>query len=191
MPVLSEGPAQISPPAPCGPGLARVAAYFREQYVRRRRLNLLDCERTEAGIWVPSDCGDLAALFSGLGGHSLLDLGAGDGVVLAVAAHHFRVVHGIERSEKWCATADRALSDLGLSNATVHRGDFLAASLAGYSVVFISPDAPFSDPLEEKFAKELTGRLVVYCPIYRPRRLRLVGAFSGRVKPALVYERFD
>lgn len=161
--------------------------YFGARLAARRRRNLLDCEKTEAGIWVPSDLDDLTQLFARFPGHSMIDLGAGDGLVLAAAAPYFTAVHGIEFSPDWAAMARRARHDLRLGNVSVVEGDFLDHSLRGYSLVFIAPDAPFSDALNAKLRRELTGLLVVYCPIYRPAGLRHVGEIRGRVKPSFLY----
>lgn len=113
--------------------------YFRERQLGRRRHNLLDCERTSAGIWVPTDFDDLTILFAAVAGHSLLDLGAGDGLALAAAAPFFTAVHGIEHDPTWAARAFAARRDLGLFNVTVVDGDYHAVGFRGYSVLFIAP----------------------------------------------------
>ncbi len=166
---------------------AAARQYFGARRAMRRHLNLLDCEKTGVGIWVPSDLDDLIEIFERFCGHSMIDLGAGDGLVLAAAAPFFTAVHGVELSPGWAAMANAARRDLGLRNVSVVEGDYLDFSLRGYSMVFIAPDAPFSQRLNDKLCHELTGLLAVYCPIYRPTGLTFAGVAGGKVKPCFLF----
>ncbi|MEW5911896.1 MAG: hypothetical protein AB1814_05025 [Thermodesulfobacteriota bacterium] len=97
------------------------------------------------------------------------DLGSGDGRVVLLASL-FTQATGIEADPELCQAGARMAEKLGLSRARFICADCRSVDLSPYDLLFIYPDKPL-DWLEERLPADWPGRLLVYGPYFRPRRL--------------------
>ena len=118
---------------------------------------------TEVGYWGSSSMTEVYKLFKkiGLGKYkSFVDLGSGDGRVVAVASL-FTKSFGIEGDKELCNIANDMMRKLGFSAEFIY-ANYDDEDLSVYDVIFIFPDKK-DNILNEKL-KKMKGILVVYGP---------------------------
>jgi predicted O-methyltransferase YrrM len=147
-----------------------------KQFYNKRRGSLLIDGKfqrpTELGYWAASDPQQLFELFQQL--HlekykNFLDLGSGDGIVVAVASL-FTSAAGIEIDAKLHKDALDIKKKLGL-DYSLKCSDYLDENLSGYDFIFINPDNYFYK-LEKNLVETFKGTLVVTDNIFRPLTLK-------------------
>lgn len=125
---------------------------------------------------------------------SFCDLGSGDGrVVLLASLFNIKKAVGIE-SDLWLHNVSNHIKNhINLEHfwkAKFIRNDFSKHNVRGYDYVFVSPDKPFYRGLEEKFQKELDGKLIVYGhETFQPTTLKCLHRFNLNNELFCVYER--
>jgi len=127
---------------------------------------------TKLGYWAASETDTVFELFTQIGlskYKQFLDLGSGDGVVVAIASL-FTDATGIEIDEKLhdAASADRKSLKL---EYTLKNKDYLEEDFSQYDIIFINPDNHFYK-LEKKITEEFSGTLIVVENIFRPLLLK-------------------
>jgi protein-L-isoaspartate O-methyltransferase len=130
---------------------------------------------TEKGIWGASSCGVVFALFKKLkldGKRKFLDIGCGDGRVVAVASLFTDAV-GIEIDAELVKEGNSIINKIDLA-AKLVCADFFKHDFSQYDVLFINPDTGFYNGLEDKLIKEMSKDVVllVYNNIFLPRFLK-------------------
>lgn len=142
------------------------------QKYRQRWKRLLHCGQvvrcTKLGYWAPSNVGHVFELFKRIRlerFQSLVDLGSGDGVVVAVASLFTRAT-GIEIDEKLHGEAVAIRDNLGL-DYHLKNENYLEEDLSEYDFMFMYPDKPL-DKLEKKIVGAWKGTLVVVDHTLRP-----------------------
>src|SRR3990167_7902124 len=122
----------------------------------------------------------------------VVDLGAGDGQVLAAIERQFGVVGvGYEISPWPWLLAQWRLRRRGMGSR-VHFGDFYRIDLSGYNVVFCFLTQPVMAGLEKKFDRELRlgTRMVLYgsyLPNGKPVRVVRADKVQGRLSDIYIY----
>jgi protein-L-isoaspartate O-methyltransferase len=155
-------------------------------YIKRRNALLIKRESqhlTSAGYWAASDPKVLLDLFRKVNLSKFkhfLDLGSGDGVVVAVASL-FTESAGIEIDKSLHDDAMQIRTRLKL-DYVLQNIDYLEADFSAYDVIFINPDNHFHK-LEKKLVEEFKGTLVVADNIFKP--LLLVPDSTVSVKDTL------
>jgi hypothetical protein len=127
---------------------------------------------TAVGYWAAAHPGSVFSLFNELkldGYRRFLDLGSGDGVVVAVASLFTSAV-GVEFDDALHNEAVSMRDALGLS-MELKKCDFLEEDFSAYDFIFINPDDHFYR-LEGKLKKEFKGTLVVGGELYKPLLLK-------------------
>ncbi|MFH1439676.1 MAG: hypothetical protein ABIG89_03860 [Candidatus Woesearchaeota archaeon] len=124
---------------------------------------------------------------------SFCDLGSGDGrIVLTASLFGIKKAVGIEM-DPWLHNVSLHMKDhIGLDEfwkAKFIRNDFAKHNIKGYDYVFIAPDRPFHRGLEDKFRKELNGKLIVNSRIFQPNGLRLIQNFDFDGNRFCVYDK--
>jgi predicted O-methyltransferase YrrM len=123
---------------------------------------------TSAGYWASSDPNQLFELFRKIELRKykrFLDLGSGDGIVVAIASL-FTKASGIEVDAELHKNAGGLKHKLGLQYS-LKNCDYLDEDLSAYDVIFINPDNYFYK-LEKKLVEEFRGTLVIADNIFRP-----------------------
>jgi hypothetical protein len=144
-------------------------------YKRRRNSLMLDRSSqrtTAAGYWAASEPGQVFELFKKLDLErykSFVDLGSGDGIVVAVASL-FTKSEGIEADSRLHADAVEMMGQLGL-DYSLRNADYLQEDLSMYDFVFINPDNHFH-LLERKLVEGFKGVLVITDNLFRPLTLK-------------------
>lgn len=147
----------------------------RQAYARRRSRLILEGKsqrRTGRGYWAMSDPLQLFELFRKLNlqeHKSFVDLGSGDGVVVAVASL-FTKAAGIESDERLHRDAEEIRQRLGM-DFTLKNMDYLEEDLSRYDFIFINPDNYFHK-LEKRLVEGFKGKIVIVENIFRPLTLR-------------------
>jgi len=127
---------------------------------------------TESGYWAASDPQQLFELFQQL--HlekykNFLDLGSGDGIVVAIASL-FTSAAGIEIDAKLHKEALGIKKQLGL-DYSLKCADYLEEDLSLYDFIFINPDNYFYK-LEKKLVDGFKGTLVMTDNMFKPLTLK-------------------
>jgi predicted O-methyltransferase YrrM len=147
-----------------------------KQFYSKRHAGLLlsgKAQRpTESGYWAASDPQQLFELFQQL--HlekykNFLDLGSGDGIVVAIASL-FTSAAGIEIDAKLHKEALGIKKQLGLSYY-LKCADYLEEDFSKYDFIFINPDNYFYK-LEKKLVDGFKGTLVITDNLFRPLTLK-------------------
>jgi len=130
---------------------------------------------TEKGIWGPSNLDVVEELFKKINLQKFkhfLDIGAGDGRVVAIASQ-FTTAYGIESDKNLVDSGNRIMKKLKL-NAQLICDDFFKHDFSAYDIFFINPDKGFHHGLEDKLLKEMKkdSLLLVYNNIFLPRFLK-------------------
>ncbi len=120
---------------------------------------------------------------------SFIDLGSGDGKVTLIASLFCKEAHGVEIDEDLHDKAVEMQQKLGINNAVFHNEDFYDHSIKDYDVVFVNPDAPMHRGLEEKFLKELNGKLIHHGHHFHPENLKKEQSFLVDNTLITVYSR--
>ena len=129
---------------------------------------------TEKGIWGPSNIDIAFELFTRINlkkHHNFLDIGAGDGRIVALASL-FTHATGIESDRNLVNSGQKITEKLKLK-AQLICDDFFNHDFSKYDVLFINPDKGFHHGLEDKLLKEMEedAVLLVYNNIFMPRFL--------------------
>lgn len=135
---------------------------------------------TKNGFWSGSIINEVHQAFQNLKPYSyqsFLDLGSGDGRVVAVASLFFNKAEGVEIDD-WLHKQAQNMNRHLRCNTTLHNKNFHDHNVSDYDLVFINPDKPFHRGTEEKLLKELKGDLLVYGSEFRPQQLNLKKEFS-------------
>jgi protein-L-isoaspartate(D-aspartate) O-methyltransferase len=96
------------------------------------------------------------------GDETILEVGTGSGYQAAILASLAAQVHTIERHRELAHSADRLLSDLGITNVHVHQGDGSLGlpDLSPFNGILVTAAAPVvPEPLLQQLAE--SGRLVI------------------------------
>lgn len=132
---------------------------------------------TEKGIWGPSQidiCHDLFKKINLEKYKHLVDLGSGDGRVVAVAGL-FTKATGIEYDPKLHQIALEMKEHLNNSNnLNFLQADFNDINFSKYDCIFAFYDQFFSVKLELKIKQEFTGDLFMYQGVFKPQTLKFV-----------------
>ena len=146
------------------------------QFYSRRRSRLILAGRaqhpTDRGYWAMSNPLQVLELFKKIGLQDyrrFVDLGSGDGVVVAVASL-FTKAEGIECDSKLHEAAVEMDRKLGMG-CVFHNADYLGHDLSRYDIIFINPDNYFYK-LEKKLVENFRGTIVMTDNIFRPLTLR-------------------
>lgn len=99
---------------------------------------------------------------------SFLDLGSGDGIVVAVASLFTRAA-GIESDERLHKDAEEIRQRLKMGYVLKNK-DYLDEDLSQYNIIFINPDNYFYR-LEKNLVEQFNGTLIVADNIFRPLTL--------------------
>ena len=108
---------------------------------------------------------------------NFLDIGSGDGKVVLIASLFCRNAEGIEIDSFLHNKAVEMKNKFKISNAAFHNKDFFGHDFSKYDVLFLSPDAPLERGLENKFLKELNGKLIHYGHHFHPGFLKKESSF--------------
>jgi protein-L-isoaspartate O-methyltransferase len=146
-----------------------------KQFYSKRHAGLLlsgKAQRsTQSGYWAASDPQQLFELFQQL--HlerfkNFLDLGSGDGIVVAIASL-FTSSAGIEIDAKLHKEALGIKKQLGL-DYSLKCADYLEEDFSKYDFIFINPDNYFYR-LEKKLVEGFKGTLVITDNMFKPLTL--------------------
>lgn len=145
------------------------------RFYTRRRSRLILAGRsqrsTKLGYWAMSNPLHVYELFKRIGldrFKSFVDLGSGDGVVVAVASL-FTKAAGVEVDEELHNAAEDMKQKLGI-RCTFKNADYLDEDLSQYDLIFINPDNYFHR-LEKNLAEDFRGVLIITDNIFRPLTL--------------------
>lgn len=147
---------------------------IQQHYTRRRsRLILAGASQrsTRLGYWAMSNPLHIHELFKKIGLERFgrfVDLGSGDGIVVAVASLFTRSA-GIEVDEELHNAAEEMKEKLGLE-CDFRNADYLDEDLSHYDIIFINPDNYFYR-LEKNLAENFRGTVVITDNIFRPLTL--------------------
>lgn len=155
---------------------SRIKAHYNAFYQDLLRRGKLPLRSTPLGFWGSAVADEVFTFFSQNKNAfnkktSFIDLGSGDGKVVLIASLFFDQVHGIECDNELHETAQQATQKLNIQNATFYKQDFHTMSLKKFDVIFMNPDKRFSGKLEQKFANELKGSLIIYGNHFHPTSL--------------------
>jgi len=141
----------------------------------RRRGQLIMSGRSQhptgVGYWAMSNPAHVFELFRRIGldkYKSFLDLGSGDGIVVAVASL-FTKSAGVEADAQLHKDAEEIMQRLKLEY-NLRNKDYLDEDLSQYDVIFINPDNYFYR-LEKNLVEQFKGTLIVTDNIFRPLTL--------------------
>ncbi len=154
---------------------------------------------TDAGIWGYASASVCFEFFKKINldkCKNFIDLGSGDGKVVAIASLFTNSI-GIE--------ADKELVDDSLKikeglvkhkiiqpeRCKLIKDDFLKQEydLSKYDIIFINPDKLFTLEFEQKLVKELTGTLYIYNNIFAPKMLEKGKTHWISQMPIITYTR--
>ena len=147
---------------------------IRGEYTKRRsRLILAGRSQrpTSNGYWATSNPSQVFELFKKINLQDygrFVDLGSGDGVVVAIASL-FTKATGIESDEKLHEDAVKMRGMLKLDCKFIN-SDYLEQDLSVYDIIFINPDNYFH-VLEKKLVENFKGKIVITDNIFRPLTL--------------------
>jgi protein-L-isoaspartate O-methyltransferase len=160
-------------------------------YARRRSRLIMSGKSqrsTRLGYWAMSNPLHVFELFRKLGLEnykSFVDLGSGDGVVVAVASL-FTNATGIETDAKLHDDAVDIRKKLGL-DYTLKNSDYLEEDISQYDIIFINPDNYFHR-LEKNLVEQFKGKIIITDNIFRPLTLNPQKQVSVRGTSFSVYE---
>ena len=140
----------------------------------------LPMRSTEKGFWNAAISDEIYAAFRRikLGKfRSFLDVGSGDGKVVLIASLFCKNAEGIEIDNFLHNKAVEMKNKFRINNAVFHNKDFFRHDFSKYDVLFLSPDAPLERGLENKFLKELNGKLIHYGHHFHPKFLKKENSF--------------
>lgn len=126
---------------------------------------------TSHGYWAAAHPGSVYELFKKIQLNDFshfLDLGSGDGMVVAIASL-FTKATGIEVDEPLHKEAETMNKKLKLKGSFLCK-DYMDSDISAYDFIFINPDNYFYQ-LEGKLKKEFKGTLVIVDNIFRPLTL--------------------
>jgi 16S rRNA G966 N2-methylase RsmD len=132
---------------------------------------------TDKGIWGPASINDCKELFEKINldqYQHFLDLGSGDGRIVAIAALHTQAT-GVEFDKNLHELALDMKKRLGNpDNLHFINDDFHNIDLSKYDCIFAFYDKPFTPKIELKLKQEFEGDLYLYQNIFRPKALAFV-----------------
>ena len=140
----------------------------------------LPMRSTEKGFWNAAISDEIYGAFRKikLGKfRSFLDVGSGDGKVVLIASLFCKNAEGIEIDNFLHNKAVEMKNKFRINNAVFHNKDFFRHDFSKYDVLFLSPDAPLERGLENKFLKELNGKLIHYGHHFHPKFLKKENSF--------------
>lgn len=132
----------------------------------------LPMRSTQVGFWGVSNLDDVYNWFEAMEfapTTRFIDLGCGDGRVVAVASL-FVHASGVEYDEELVLEGRSILSELGV-DAQLIAGDMRSLDFSSYDVLYMYADQNFLF-LKQKLQKELSGTLFLYHDTYHPDFLR-------------------
>ncbi|MBI2136670.1 hypothetical protein HYU06_06380 [Candidatus Woesearchaeota archaeon] len=152
---------------------------------------------TSAGIWGYASASICFEFFRqiNLGKYkNLIDLGSGDGKVVAIASLFTNSV-GIEADKELFEDSIKIKDKLVKNNVIEQKrcklinDDFMKQEydLSEYDLIFINPDKLFTLEFEQKLIKELTGTLYIYNSIFAPKMLRKGKTYWIKQMPIITY----
>ena len=123
---------------------------------------------TELGWWGTADAESVYITFKEFlkKEHKFLDLGSGDGKIVAIASLFCDQVEGIEIDEQLIQKSNQVKQQLNI-NAKFAKENFFKINLKNYDVIFINPDQPIL-ALMDKIKQEFKGILIVYNNLHLP-----------------------
>lgn len=147
-----------------------------EKYLLKKGIFL--ARDTGIGYWGVTHVQDLHDLFTQIELHKhqhFLDLGSGDGRAVLMASLFGVKATGVE-ADDWlinCALDIKRKLDLPhFANVQFLKDDFMKMDLSKYDIMYINPDKPFHRGLEQKFNRDLKGKLVVHGYEFLPTTLQ-------------------
>ncbi|NQU78980.1 hypothetical protein HQ545_04390 [Candidatus Woesearchaeota archaeon] len=162
-----------------------------KEYMRRKGRLLAQGKSqrpTSIGYWASADPVHMHELFRKLElgkSRAFLDLGSGDGVVVAIASL-FTTSSGIEIDEQLHNDAVMMAKKLGLEMDLICM-DYLDEDLSKYDFIFINPDNYFHK-LERRLVEQFKGTLVIADNIFRPLTLSPSNSVTVRGVSFSVYK---
>ncbi len=151
---------------------------IRDAYHARDRERLargeLSMGETTHGFWGTTNLHDAWLLFRKIsleGRRGFLDLGCGDGRIVAVASL-FTDARGVEGDADLVREARAMFRKLGLDPALIQHGAYEEASLEAVDTLFAFPDKELSAALLQRLDEEFRGTLYLYTdtyPLPRPK----------------------
>lgn len=152
--------------------------------------NKLLVKYLDKGVWAPSIPKELFKIFNKYKDKNklFLDLGSGDGVAVMIASLFFKQAHGIEMNREFYNISKEMRTKLGIKNVTLVHDDFFNLNFSKHDILFIAPDKEFTLKLENKLARELNGKFIVYSSIFQPKTLNKVAEFQTHHFDVCVYE---
>ncbi len=147
---------------------SRIKAYYDAQDREKHLQGQLPMRSTEVGFWGVSHLEDVQIFFLQKRfppEMRFLDIGCGDGRVVAVASLYM-MAHGVEYDAELAHVGVQALKNLSL-RASITCADILDIDIAQYDVIYMYADRNFSY-LKEKLLRELKGTLYLYHDTYHP-----------------------
>lgn len=148
----------------------QIFRYYTESYRQFSSELTLPYRVTKAGFWATSRAVFIFSFFKKLSlkdASLFIDLGCGDGVVVAIASLFTRAV-GIERDPDLVRKALQAFRALGLEKAAVICGDFFDHRFDVADVLYIYPDKPILRLFNHLRERKWEGELWVYGPHFGP-----------------------
>ena len=140
----------------------------------------LPMRSTEKGFWNAAISDEIYEAFKKISlskFRNFLDVGSGDGKVVLLASLFCKNAEGIEIDNLLHNKAIEMKNKFKINNAVFHNKDFFSHDFSGYDALFLSPDAPLERGLENKFLKELNGKLIHYGHHFHPRFLKKEDSF--------------
>jgi hypothetical protein len=145
-------------------------------------------KETRLGLWGVSSIEDVHKIFKKLRiKGKFLDLGSGDGKVVAIASLFTDNCTGIECDKELIDISDDFKAQLGY-NAKFILGDYMQHKLDDFDWLFLNPDHDL-DKLEKKLLEELNGKVIVYSNIYFFKHLKIEKELSLSGITVRVYTR--
>lgn len=148
-----------------------IKAYYAAQDKKALAQGQLPMRSTDVGFWGVSNLDDVQNFFEQHhfpNDTRFLDIGCGDGRVVAVASLYVDTA-GVEYDQELAQRGTQALADLNISG-TIHARDVREIDLSDYDVLYMYADNNFSH-LKEKLLSELRGTLYLYHDTYHPEFL--------------------
>ncbi len=118
---------------------------------------------------------------------NFLDMGSGDGVVVAIA-FLFTKAAGIEKHEELYRTSKEFFAKLKI-DAKLINDDFQNINISKYDFVYINPDKSFTLKFENKLLNELRGKLYVYNTVFRANLVKKVRAYRAGMTYICVFDK--
>ena len=152
---------------------------------------------TSAGIWGYASASICFEFFRQISLHkakNFIDLGSGDGKVVAIASLFTNSV-GIEADKELFEDSIK-IKDKLIKNNVIEQercklinDDFMKQEydLSEYDIIFINPDKLFTLEFEQKLIKELTGTLYIYNNIFAPKMLKKGKTYWIKQMPIITY----